>query len=183
MAALEQAGARDFIASLPHGIETDVGEMGSRLSGGQRQRLALARALVTNPKILILDEVTSALDPDTEAEIVSNIASLHGRIRLSLSLIAPRGQRLPTGFIRYRRGRFAAENTRNAQEGQTMNSRVSIRPVLSKQDKKLFLDVPFALYGKGSNWVAPLYFERFEHLDPEKIPTSSMLKPSSFWRK
>ena len=78
-AALEQAGAKDFIDALPKGIETDVGEMGSRLSGGQRQRIALARALVTNPKILVLDEVTSALDPETEAEIVNNIASLRGR--------------------------------------------------------------------------------------------------------
>jgi ATP-binding cassette subfamily C protein len=79
LTALEQAGARNFIDALPIGIETDVGEMGSRLSGGQRQRIALARALVTNPKILILDEVTSAVDPETEAEIVSNIASLRGR--------------------------------------------------------------------------------------------------------
>ena len=46
--------------------------------------------------------------------------------------------------------------------------RVSVRPVLSKQDKKLFLNVPFELYGKASNWVPPLYFERFEHLDPKK---------------
>jgi len=79
LAALDQAGAMEFINAMPDGIETDVGEMGGRLSGGQRQRIALARALVTNPKILILDEVTSALDPETEAEIVSNIASLRGR--------------------------------------------------------------------------------------------------------
>jgi ATP-binding cassette subfamily C protein len=79
LAALEQAGAREFINALPDGIETDVGEMGGRLSGGQRQRIALARALVTNPKMLILDEVTSALDPENEAEIVGNIASLRGR--------------------------------------------------------------------------------------------------------
>ena len=78
-AALEQAGAKTFIGALPQGIETDVGEMGSRLSGGQRQRISLARALVTEPKMLILDEVTSALDPDTEGEIVSNIASLRWR--------------------------------------------------------------------------------------------------------
>ncbi len=51
-----------------------------------------------------------------------------------------------------------------------MNSRVRVRPVLSKDDKKLFLDVPFGLYDKGSNWVAPLYLERFEHLDPRKNP-------------
>ena len=79
LAALNQAGASGFINTLPQGIETDVGEMGGRLSGGQRQRISLARALVTKPKMLILDEVTSALDPETEAEIVSNIASLRGR--------------------------------------------------------------------------------------------------------
>ena len=79
LAALDQAGASGFINALPDGIESDVGEMGGRLSGGQRQRISLARALVTKPKMLILDEVTSALDPETEAEIVSNIASLRGR--------------------------------------------------------------------------------------------------------
>ena len=74
--AVKLAGLSDFIATLPQGLDTSAGEMGGRLSGGQRQRIALARALVTRPDILILDEVTSALDPATEAEIVSNIRNL-----------------------------------------------------------------------------------------------------------
>jgi ATP-binding cassette subfamily C protein len=82
MAALELAGAADFIASLPQGLDTDVGETGGKLSGGQRQRISLARALVTGPEFLILDEVTSALDPQTEAEIVKNIAELHKRFTI-----------------------------------------------------------------------------------------------------
>ena len=74
--AIRLAGLEGFIASQADGLEMSVGEMGARLSGGQRQRIALARALVTHPDILILDEVTSALDPATEADIVSNIRGL-----------------------------------------------------------------------------------------------------------
>ena len=74
--AIRLAGLEAFIASQPDGLEMSVGEMGAKLSGGQRQRIALARALVTHPDILILDEVTSALDPATEADIVSNIRGL-----------------------------------------------------------------------------------------------------------
>jgi ATP-binding cassette, subfamily C, bacterial len=77
--SLGLAGIKDFIDQLPKGMDTDVGEGGAKLSGGQRQRISLARALVTNPQLLILDEVTSALDPATEDEIVSNIAQLRGR--------------------------------------------------------------------------------------------------------
>jgi ATP-binding cassette subfamily C protein len=77
--ALAQAEADDFVRNLPHGLESSVGEMGGKMSGGQRQRISLARALVTSPQVLILDEVTSALDPVTELDIVQNIAALRQR--------------------------------------------------------------------------------------------------------
>jgi ATP-binding cassette, subfamily C, bacterial len=77
--ALHQAGALEFVDAMPEGLDTDVGEHGSRLSGGQRQRIALARALIGHPDILILDEVTSALDPESEAEIIRNIAGLRAQ--------------------------------------------------------------------------------------------------------
>lgn len=82
--ALRGADAWEFVSALPDGVHTAVGERGMKLSGGQRQRLAIARALIRNPDLLILDEATTALDPKTEEEIARTLL----RLRDSLTILA-----------------------------------------------------------------------------------------------
>ena len=78
--ALELAQLADFVRELPMGLDTRVGDRGTKISGGQRQRLGIARAMFTKPMLLVLDEATSSLDGETESNISDSIRNLHGKV-------------------------------------------------------------------------------------------------------
>jgi ATP-binding cassette subfamily C protein len=117
--ALQKADATGFVDALSCGLDTNVGEMGSKLSGGQRQRLSLARALVTRPKVLVLDEVTSALDPETESSIVRNISRLRGEFTIIVITHRPAWKEIadclylmgPGGVLVSDNGNFVGDGT------------------------------------------------------------------------
>ena len=76
--AIEQAQLSGYVDGLPEGVDTLVGERGTRMSGGQRQRIGIARALYYDPELLIMDEATSALDQETERAVMESIEALYG---------------------------------------------------------------------------------------------------------
>jgi len=105
-ATLRRAEAWAFVAALPDGMDTVVGERGTQLSGGQRQRIAIARALIRDPALLILDEATAALDPETEDDIVNTVRRLAGKITVlsishqsAMKQVADRVYRIDAGRV------------------------------------------------------------------------------------
>ena len=82
--AARRAHALDFISRLPDGFDTIIGDQGAKLSGGQRQRLGIARALLMNPTLLVMDEAMSALDTESEAELLRTIEELRQQIGILL---------------------------------------------------------------------------------------------------
>lgn len=108
-AALESAAAAEFVARLPEGLDTVVGERGGRLSGGERQRIALARALLREPTLLVLDEATGALDAEAERRIVESLRSLSARMTILAVTHRPRLREAADRVLRLEAGRLTGD--------------------------------------------------------------------------
>lgn len=111
VAAARLAGAHDFITALPDGYDTRIGERGASLSGGQRQRMALACALVRRPRLLIMDDATSAVDPSVEAEILRGLRSAALPSTIVVVAYRPSSIRLADEVIFVDEGRVVAQGT------------------------------------------------------------------------
>ena len=109
-AALESAAAAEFVARLPSGLDTVVGERGGRLSGGERQRIALARALLREPTLLVLDEATGALDAEAERRIVESLRSLSARMTILAVTHRPRLREAADRVLRLEAGRLTGDS-------------------------------------------------------------------------
>lgn len=119
--ALDKAQLSSFILSLPSGVETKVGERGSRLSGGQKQRIGIARALYSNPRLLIFDEATSALDSETENLFSNSILELKGKSTIVMIAHRLSTVRLADLVVYVENGKIRATGTMQEVRNQVPN--------------------------------------------------------------
>lgn len=110
--ALRLAAAAEFVAALPEGLDTVAGDRGTRLSGGERQRIALARALMREPALLVLDEATNQLDAESERQILAALKSLRGRMAILVIAHRPALLEAADRVVLLESGRVAAAGTR-----------------------------------------------------------------------
>src|SRR5690606_32687681 len=111
LAAIDAAQAREFVNRLPNGIDTVVGERGLTLSGGQRQRLAIARALVVDPRVLILDDATASVDSQVEERISSALSGAAAQRRTIVIAHRPSTIALADRIVVMGEGRIDAVGT------------------------------------------------------------------------
>jgi ATP-binding cassette, subfamily B, bacterial len=133
--ALDQAAATEFVRRLPQQLDTVVGERGVSLSGGQRQRLALARALVRRPSLLVLDDTTSALDPSTEALILERLRSRLGGTTVLMVASRPSTIALADDVVFVADGRIAAHGTHDQLLATTSAYRELVEAFESDRDR------------------------------------------------
>lgn len=119
--ALDQAAAASFIRALPQGLDTVLGERGIRLSGGERQRLAIARALLRKPLLLVLDEATSALDQDNELHIQETLSRLHRQLTILLIAHRPATVLCADQIVSLQNGRFVKTELRSALQAKSLD--------------------------------------------------------------
>lgn len=118
--ALDHAAAADFVRALPMGLDTVLGERGIRLSGGERQRLAIARALLRKPLLLVLDEATSALDQDNELHIQRTLSKLHRKLTIFLIAHRPATILCADRVMSLQNGRLVKSELRSALQADSI---------------------------------------------------------------